>query len=335
MKDAFYFPHFSNARTDRKIKRLTKALGIEGYGIYFMLLEVLREQTELRYPISDIDLLADEFGTSVPKIEAAIKSFGLFEIDEEGMFFSLNLIKYLEPMFKMKEQRSVAGKASALARRQKILGGVQKSEQKSNDRSTDAEQNLNDRSTTVQRVFNENEQKKRKEKKLKETNSSFASDEIGTNGKTSHTLGEFEIVLDEENKRSKPTVGPPEFEKAWKVILSRGSKMKALVEWKKLSEADRKDALAYLPTYVASTKDPQYIAHFERYLRNRYWEDKFSLPAPAAGDPFPWPSFIPIHDARAAVVYEIKRVDCDFPHEAARAWFKRNPDWEKKYGGAK
>jgi hypothetical protein len=121
MKDAFYFPHFSNARTDRKIKRLTKALGIEGYGIYFMLLEVLREQTEFRYPIADIDLLSVEFGTSVPKIEATIKAFDLFEIDEDEMFFSLNMIKYLEPMFKMKEQRSIAGKASAESRRQKLL----------------------------------------------------------------------------------------------------------------------------------------------------------------------------------------------------------------------
>jgi uncharacterized protein YdaU (DUF1376 family) len=151
MKDAFYFPHFSNARTDRKIKRLIKALGIEGYGIYFMLLEVLREQTEFRYPISDIDLLADEFGTSVPKVEAVIKAFGLFEVDNEEMFFSLNLIKYLEPMFKMKEQRSVAGKASAEARRQKLI---------------EAEQPFNDRSTTDERVFNEIEQKKREENKL-------------------------------------------------------------------------------------------------------------------------------------------------------------------------
>jgi len=156
MKDAFYFPHFSNARTDRKIKRLVKALGIEGYGIYFMLLEVLREQTEFRYPICDIDLLADEFGTSLPKVEATIKSFGLFEVDDEEMFFSLNLIKYLEPMFKMKEQRSIAGKASAEKRRQQIL---------ENNHPNDTE--FNDRSTTVQRLINENEQKKATESKEK------------------------------------------------------------------------------------------------------------------------------------------------------------------------
>ena len=30
-KDAFYFPHFSNARNDRKLRRVRKELGIEGY----------------------------------------------------------------------------------------------------------------------------------------------------------------------------------------------------------------------------------------------------------------------------------------------------------------
>ncbi len=64
MKDAFYFPHFCNARHDRKLKRVRKELGLEGYGIFFMLLETLREQADYRYPIEDLDLLADEFGTS-------------------------------------------------------------------------------------------------------------------------------------------------------------------------------------------------------------------------------------------------------------------------------
>ena len=54
-KDAYYFPHFSNARHDRKIKRLRKELGAEGYGIYFMILEILREQTGFKYPLEDIN----------------------------------------------------------------------------------------------------------------------------------------------------------------------------------------------------------------------------------------------------------------------------------------
>lgn len=135
MKDAFYFPHFCTARNDRKVKRLRKELGVEGYGIFFMLLEVLREQTDFRFPIEDIDLLADEFNTSEQKIRTVISNYDLFEIDKEEMFFSPKLLIYLEPYFKMKEQRSLAGKASA-EKRKKI----------SNDRSTTVQRPL----TTVQ-----------------------------------------------------------------------------------------------------------------------------------------------------------------------------------------
>ena len=110
-KDAYYFPHFSNARHDRKIKRITKELGVEGYGIYFMILEVLREQTDLKYPVQDIDLLADEFGTSEQKVRIVITNYDLFTIDEDEMFFSPKQNEYLQPYFKSSERaRDAANK---------------------------------------------------------------------------------------------------------------------------------------------------------------------------------------------------------------------------------
>jgi hypothetical protein len=112
-KEAFYFPHFCNARHDRKIRRLRMELGVEGYGIYFMLLETLREQQDLMYPLSDLDLLADEFGVSEAKIKVTICNYELFEIDEDHKFFSPKMLVYLEPYFRMKQQRKIAGKASA------------------------------------------------------------------------------------------------------------------------------------------------------------------------------------------------------------------------------
>ena len=139
-KDAFYFPHFCNARHDRKLKRIRKELGIEGYGIYFMILEVLREQPDFKYPVSDLDLLADEFGTSEAKVKTIVANYDLFFVDENQQFFSVKLVEYLEPYTKMKLQRSLAGKASAAKRGQ---------------------QPFNDRSTTV-------EQRKVKERKVKE-----------------------------------------------------------------------------------------------------------------------------------------------------------------------
>jgi len=146
-KEAFYFPHFCNARHDRKIRRLRKELGTEGYGIYFMLLETLREQHDLMYPLDDLDLLAEEFGVSEAKVRVAICNYGLFEIDLEQKFFSPKMLVYLEPYFKMKEQRKVAGQKSADKRR-----GI--------EISTTVQQPFNDRST---------KESKGKESKVKES----------------------------------------------------------------------------------------------------------------------------------------------------------------------
>jgi len=146
-KEAFYFPHFCNARHDRKIRRLRKELGTEGYGIYFMLLETLREQQDLMYPLEDIDLLAEEFNVSEAKVRVAICNYGLFEIDEEQKFFSPKMLIYLEPYFKMKEQRKLAGQKSADKR--KLL-----------EIPTTVQQPFNDRSTKERKV---------KERKVKES----------------------------------------------------------------------------------------------------------------------------------------------------------------------
>ena len=137
-KEAYYFPHFCNARHDRKIRRLRRELGTEGYGIYFMLLETLREQQDLMYPLSDLDLLAEEFNVSEAKVRVCVCNYELFEIDESQKFFSPKMLVYLEPYFRMKEQRKLAGKASAEKRM------------------------LNERSTTVQ-------QRKGKESKVNES----------------------------------------------------------------------------------------------------------------------------------------------------------------------
>ena len=116
-KDAYFFPHFSNARHDRKIKRIIKELGVEGYGIYFMLLEVLREQTDLRYPLSDIDLLADEFMTSEPKVRCVVCNYQLFDVDEKENFFSMKQIFYLQPYF----EKSDRARKAAQVRWDKVL----------------------------------------------------------------------------------------------------------------------------------------------------------------------------------------------------------------------
>jgi len=107
-KDAFYFPHFANSRHDRKIKRLRMELGLEGYAIYFMLLEVLREQNDFKYPTSDIDLLANEFGTSEQKVRVVVANYQLFNVDDNDMFFSIKQIYYLQPYIEKTQRARLA-----------------------------------------------------------------------------------------------------------------------------------------------------------------------------------------------------------------------------------
>jgi hypothetical protein len=110
----FLFP--TNFRNGKNIKRIIKDFNVQGYGIAVYLLETLAETEGHQYPMTDIDLLADEMKVSVPVINTVINSYGLFEIiklDDGSQFISSQLNQWLEPYYRQVEQRSTAGKISA------------------------------------------------------------------------------------------------------------------------------------------------------------------------------------------------------------------------------
>ena len=51
-KDAYWFSHDSNAKDDPKVVMMIEQLGLESYGIFWVLVEILREQTGFKYPIA-------------------------------------------------------------------------------------------------------------------------------------------------------------------------------------------------------------------------------------------------------------------------------------------
>lgn len=114
----FLFP--TNFRNGKNIKRLIKDFNVQGYGIAVYLLETLAETEGHQYPISDIDLIADEMKVSIPVINTVISAYGLFEIveNEDGkQFISSQLNKWLEPYYTKVEKLSRAGKISALKKK--------------------------------------------------------------------------------------------------------------------------------------------------------------------------------------------------------------------------
>jgi len=150
MNKTSYFSHDSNARNDEKILAIRIKLGVEGYGIYFMILERLREESDYM-SIKDYNLLAFDFRVSADKVKSVIEDFGLFVFTEDRKhFYSESFNQRMTPLENMREQRSKAGQKSA----EKRAGN--------NDRSTTVEQSSNDRSQ-------KNQQSKVKESKEEES----------------------------------------------------------------------------------------------------------------------------------------------------------------------
>ena len=49
-KEAYYFSHDANARNDIKIKAMMSRYGYEGYGMYWAIVEMLRETKDYELP---------------------------------------------------------------------------------------------------------------------------------------------------------------------------------------------------------------------------------------------------------------------------------------------
>ncbi|MDR1340107.1 MAG: DUF4373 domain-containing protein [Prevotellaceae bacterium] len=115
-KDAYYFPHDGNARNDDKIVAVRMKYGVEGYGIYFILLEKLRESSDYTC-IKDYNVIAFDLRVSSDKIKSIIEDFGLFAFTDDGKrFYSESLTRRMKPLDELREKRSKAGKAGMIKR---------------------------------------------------------------------------------------------------------------------------------------------------------------------------------------------------------------------------
>ena len=93
LKDSYYFPHDSNAKDDPKCMELIEQLGLEGYGIYWVLIETLRDQSNYSYPIKLIPALARRYTTSKEKMAAVVYNYDLFQVDNDEFFLSPSLCR--------------------------------------------------------------------------------------------------------------------------------------------------------------------------------------------------------------------------------------------------
>ena len=107
---SYYFSHDYNAANDTKVLFLRHQLGMEGYGIYWFIIERLADAGG-KLPLELIPVLSMQMQSTDIKVKGVIMQFDLFRIDE-GEFWSERLNDHLGLRAKLSE----SGKNGAISR---------------------------------------------------------------------------------------------------------------------------------------------------------------------------------------------------------------------------
>lgn len=105
-----YFPHDSDARSDDKIIALRIKHKWEGYGLYWALIEKLRESKNYTLK-ADYNVLAFDLRADAAILKSVINDFGLFAFTNNGeCFYSESLNTRMQPLDEKRAKLSDAGK---------------------------------------------------------------------------------------------------------------------------------------------------------------------------------------------------------------------------------
>lgn len=80
------FTHDSNARHDEKIINLRMRHGAAGYGVFFMILERLREENNYM-SVKDYNMIAFDLRVDAAMVKSVVEDFGLFVFTDDGKYF--------------------------------------------------------------------------------------------------------------------------------------------------------------------------------------------------------------------------------------------------------
>lgn len=148
-----YFSHDSNARNSDKLLKVRMDLGAEGYAIYFMILERLREEDDY-ISKNDYMMIAYDLRVDEEKVKKVINDYDLFIVDDD-VFYSKSFMERMniKDLKRLKAQESISKRWD-------------KEKNKRND--DEYERNTNVIRTYDKRNTNLYKEKKSKEKKSKD-----------------------------------------------------------------------------------------------------------------------------------------------------------------------
>jgi len=121
VKYAYYFSHDSNSRHDHNILHLRSKYGWEGYGLFWAVVEILRDIDGYKYPKRKMSLLAFElqYPAAEQFINDCIHEFELF-VEDEDSFWSESLLRRMERCEEICQKRRNAGKRGGDSKSQAI-----------------------------------------------------------------------------------------------------------------------------------------------------------------------------------------------------------------------
>lgn len=163
-KDAYYFSHDSNARNDIKIQRLRACrYGLSLYGIYWMIIEVLRE-TDNNILETDYKTLAFDFRCSVESVRKVVEDFSLFVVDQsKHQFYSARLLRN---MSKLKSKSEMATNSAKKRWQNEVNSNVLSCERNANALPTQCDGNALNKSKVKESKGKESKVNKSKVKKI-------------------------------------------------------------------------------------------------------------------------------------------------------------------------
>ncbi len=116
-KDVYYFSHDANALSDPKILAMRCDYGFESYGLYFAIIEMLRNESEYKLPLNKTTFRAIKMqtGTTIDNIEKYVQDCieeyidnetgnGLFVTDGK-YFWSASLLRRMNKYEQIKQKR--------------------------------------------------------------------------------------------------------------------------------------------------------------------------------------------------------------------------------------
>jgi len=113
-KDAYWFKHDGNARNDLNMIKLRRRGGLEAIGLFWCVIEMLRESEAHELPINDIDDICYELRCE-NKIFDYLFNCNLL-VKNDNVFYSESLKNRMFKLDEIKEKRRIAGSKGGKAK---------------------------------------------------------------------------------------------------------------------------------------------------------------------------------------------------------------------------